>query len=801
MLRWRTDKAVGCFAVAAVAALCVCAPAWAVEYFPLDQVRLLEGPFRHAQDKNIEYLLALQPDRLLAPYLEEAGLEPRAPGYGNWEGSGLDGHIGGHYLSALSLAWAATGRQELRERLDYMLAELKRAQGAHGNGYLGGVPNGRELWQQVAAGDIRADLFGLNGGWVPWYNLHKIFAGLRDAYLYTGSAQARAMLVTWADWAAAVVAELSDQQLQTMLTTEHGGMNEVFADVAVITGDRRYLALAERFSDQRILDPLLQGQDRLTGLHANTQIPKVVGFERIARAGGDARWREAAEFFWETVVTQRSVAIGGNSVREHFHDKNDFQPMIDDVEGPETCNTYNMLRLTRLLYADRANLKYADYYERALYNHILASQDPATGGLVYFTPMRPQHYRVYSQAQQAMWCCVGSGIENHVKYGEFIYARDGDTLFVNLYIPSRLRWPEQHLALRQESRFPDQSATRLVFETDSEISLQLRYPSWATSEQATVSVNGEAQSVTVRPGSYISLQRRWRKGDTVDLQLPMQARLEQLPDGSDYYAILYGPIVLSAPTSPFEDEVLDYFADDSRMGHIPGGPLCPLERSPVLVAASTDFLDRIQRVEGDELRFRASEVVQPEAFRDIELIPFFRVHRSRYMVYWPFSTPDRLHARLAASARDEHARLELEQLTIDQVAPGEQQPESDHAFAGSGSEAGVNRGRHWRHASEWFGYALNDPGNEARFLRIDYYGADSGRTFTIEINSVRVAEVSLGGGRGPEFYSVDYPIPEEALRRSEGGRQRLRFVAGEGSIAGGIYGVRLLRALPPSDGR
>jgi DUF1680 family protein len=778
-----------------LAALWLCAQAGAAEYFPLDQVRLLDGPFKQAQETNLNYVMSMEPDRLLAPYLAEAGMEPRAENYGNWEDSGLNGHIGGHYLTALSLAWAATGRQDVFERLTYMLGELQRAQDANGNGYLGGVPGGAELWRQVAAGDIRADGFGLNGAWVPWYNLHKIFAGLRDAWLYAGSEQARAMLIRWADWAAGLLAGLSDEQIQAMLTAEHGGINEVFADVAAITGDARYLKLAERFSHRQILDPLLQDQDQLTGLHANTQIPKVIGFQRIAQQGGDPQWHRAAAFFWETVVNGRSVAIGGNSVREHFHARDEFEPMIREVEGPETCNTYNMLRLTRLLYATDPDLKYAEYYERALYNHILASQDPATGGLVYFTPMRPQHYRVYSAAQQAMWCCVGSGIENHFKYGEFIYAREGDALYVNLFIPSTLRWPEQGLSLRQESGFPDRSDTRLVFEADATVTLKLRYPEWAAGP-ATVLINGERQDVAAEPGQFISLRRDWRQGDTVTLELPMQPRLEQLPDGSDYYAILYGPIVLAAATSPFEDEALDYIADDSRMGHIAGGQLCPLERSPMLVAASTDFLDRIERVDGDELRFRTTGLIEPEAYRDLELLPFFRVHRSRYMLYWPFSTPQALQARREDSARAEAALLRLEELTIDKVAPGEQQPESDHEFAGSETVSGVNFGRHWRHAAGWFGYRLNDPQGAARFLRVDYFGADRGRTFTIEFNGVELAEVTLTGERGPYFYSVDYPLTDTALAGREEGKHALRFVAADTSIAGGIYGVRLLRSLP-----
>lgn len=623
--------------------------ATAAGYFPLRQVRLLDSPFREAQDRDIDYMLALEPDRLLAPYLTEAGLPPRAQNYGNWESSGLGGHIAGHTLSALSLAWAATGREDVRDRLEYMLDELERVQKQNGNGYLGGVPGSAELWKQIAAGDIRAEPFSLNGAWVPWYNLHKMFAGLRDAWLDAGSARARDMLIAFADWADREVANLSDEQMQSMLQTEQGGMNEVLADVSAITGDARFLALARRFSDRKILDPLLEGKDSLTGLHANTQIPKVIGFERIAELAGDDAWHRAAEFFWNDVVDERSVAIGGNSVEERFNDKHDFSSMITDVQGPETCNTYNMLKLTRRLYGDNPELTYVRFYERALYNHILSSQDPATGGLVYFTPMRPDHYRVYSQVDKSMWCCVGSGMENHVKYGAFIYARDGDALYVNLYIPARLTWPEQGLVLRQENGFPDTSETSLVFESDARIRLRLRYPEWAVADRPVLTINGKAQAVAATPGSYIDLERDWKKGDTVRLELPMKVHAEALPGGSDYYAILYGPIVLAARDAPLDHESLDFYADDSRMGHVPSGPMCPIEKVPVFVAETHDFASYVHRVGEGELRFRIEAGAGD--FPQTELIPFFRLHRSRYTIYRPFSTPEQL--RLPESTADE----------------------------------------------------------------------------------------------------------------------------------------------------
>ncbi|UTF61576.1 glycoside hydrolase family 127 protein [Gilvimarinus sp. DA14] len=785
-------KLVLCAAMAVVSS-----SADAVDYFDIDQVRVNDGPFAHAQNKNLEYVMTMSPDRLLAPYLREAGLTPKTASYGNWENTGLDGHIGGHYVTSLSLAYAATGREDVQQRLQYVLDELERAQNANGNGYLGGVPNSDKLWQEIAKGDIRADLFALNGYWVPWYNLHKIFAGLRDAYLYTGSEQAKRMMIKWADWVDNLVADLSDEQIEQMLTTEYGGMNETFADVYEITGDKKYLTLAKQFSHKKILNPLEQKRDELTGLHANTQIPKIVGFERVAQESGDDSWHQAAEYFWETVVNERSVAIGGNSVREHFHDKDDFDPMIEEIEGPETCNTYNMLKLTKLLYGRDTSLDYVNYYERALYNHILSSQHPDTGGLVYFTPMRPNHYRKYSETHQGMWCCVGSGIENHFKYGEFIYAHEDDDLLVNLYIPSTLNWEDKGVVLTQSTQFPDRSSTRLTFEKAGDVTLKLRYPQWATAD-AEVTVNGKTVAVDASAGQYIELDRDWRKGDVVELKLPMKTHLEALPDGSDYYAVMHGPIVLSAKTSPFKDEVLNYYSDASRMGHIADGERCPIEQAPMLVAKDTNFADKITRIADDELRFKASELIQPESYQNVELIPFFRVHESRYMLYWPYSTPENINALREKRAAEEVANLALEAVTVDKVAPGEQQPESDHFFKGSESEAGVNFGRHWRHAHDWFSYQMNDPDGQARILQITYFGGDTGRHFFIELNGKTLAEVTLSGEHGAEFYTVEYPIPEQMLALGSEGKHELKFVAAENSVAGGIYGVRLLSDMPNS---
>ncbi len=761
--------------------------------FPLSAVRLTASPFLEAQQTDLRYIMALNPDRLLAPFLREAGLTPKEPTYGNWESTGLDGHMGGHYLTALALMSAATGDEEVLKRLNYFVSELKRCQASNGDGYIGGVPGGAAAWRDIAQGKLQADGFSVNGKWVPWYNLHKLYAGLRDACVYAGNQDARAMLIALCDWTVGLISHLSEEQMQNMLRCEHGGMNEVLADVSEMTGQKKYMDLAIRFSHQAILRPLEEGKDQLTGLHANTQIPKVIGFKRIGDITGRRDWQKAAQFFWQTVHDHRTVAIGGNSVKEHFHDQKDFSSMIEEVEGPETCNTYNMLKLTGLLFLGDAKGSYADYYERALYNHILGSQRPHSGGFVYFTPMRPNHYRVYSQPQQGMWCCVGSGLENHAKYGEFIYAHRGDNLYVNLFIPSTLNWREQGVSLRQSNRFPDEGSSTITVKGNKSFTLKIRYPEWVAPGALRVAVNGKPVAASIGADRYVSVRRQWRDGDKVDIALPMKTRLEQMPDKSNYYAVLHGPVVLAAKTNPFPDEKINFLADDSRMGHIASGPVSPLQTAQVLVDDSPAFEGRFKPVSGRPLTFVAPGLVEGKDGKEATtFVPFFRVHESRYMVYWPYSTAADLAATRAKAAEDEAARLELDARTIDQVAPGEQQPESDHFFKAEGGESGLAKGRRWRHATNWFSYDLTDKKSEARALRLTYSKGDAGRRFDILINGQLLAEVKLDAAAPQQLYTVDYPIPP-ALVAAAGGKLVVKFVARSGSVAGGLYGLRLLR--------
>ncbi|MGA9591077.1 MAG: glycoside hydrolase family 127 protein [Salegentibacter sp.] len=764
-----------------------------VELFKLQDVQLKDSPFRDAMLTDLHYMMQLDPNRLLAPFLKEAGLEPKAENYPNWENTGLDGHIAGHYLTALAQMYASTGDEAALDRLKYMLSELRRAQLANDNGYVGGVPGSPELWKEISEGKIKAGSFSLNDRWVPLYNIHKTYAGLRDAYLIAGITEAKQMLIDFTDWMINETKDLSDEQIQELLISEQGGLNEVFANVYRITGERKYLDLAYRFSQKKLLKPLEKKEDILNGMHANTQIPKVIGYETISEVDKNEDYHKAATYFWNNVVNNRSVAIGGNSVREHFNPVDDFSSMINSVQGPETCNTYNMLKLSEKLFKAEPDEKYSAYYERALYNHILSSQHPGKGGFVYFTPMRPGHYRVYSQPETSFWCCVGSGLENHGKYNEFIYAHTDDKLYVNLFIPSELNWKEKDLTVIQENDFPQEASTRLTFNTEKpqKLNLLLRYPDWVTKGKLKVLVNGKEVSIKEEPGSYLSVEGLWKNGDTVEMKLPMHITVEALPDGSDYRALKYGPIVLGAKTNA--EDMKGLFADASRGGHIADGKKIPLSETPIFLTERPNNIAKdVHKEANSELRFSAADILYPAKFKNLEFIPFYKIHDSRYVIYLPVETPESLAAIQKKRKEEEIRERKLEALTIDKVAPGEQQPESDHFIKSENSNIGVNQDRHWRDASGWFSYVLKDENKEAAKLRVTYFGEDRDRNFNIYVNGQLLAEEYLKGDKGDTFFSKDYMLPQKLLKKKPQ-ELTIKFEAMEGSRTAGVYGIRLMK--------
>ncbi|MER0440392.1 glycoside hydrolase family 127 protein [Emticicia sp. W12TSBA100-4] len=697
--------------------------------FALQEVKLKNGIFNNAQDVDLKYILALNPDKLLAPYLIDAGLPLKAERYGNWESSGLDGHIGGHYLSALAMMYASTGNAELKQRLDYMIAELARCQAKNGNGYVGGIPQGKVFWERIHKGDIDGSSFGLNNTWVPLYNIHKLFAGLRDTYEFTQNQQAKQILIGLGNWFIELIKPLNEEKIQQILRTEHGGMNEVFADLNILTNEKKYLETAQKLNHQAVLNPLLQKQDKLTGLHANTQIPKVIGFEKIATLTKNEELSSAAQYFWQNVSQTRSVAFGGNSMREHFNPVNDFSKMLASNQGPETCNSFNMLRLSKALFLDKNDASYLDFYERTLYNHILSSQHPEKGGFVYFTPIRPNHYRVYSQPNTSMWCCVGSGIENHTKYGELIYSHSENDVFVNLFIPSTLNWKEKGIQIEQNTDFPYKNESELMLKiSKSQIfALNIRQPKWA--ENFEVLVNGKVFQTSKTGNNYVSVNRKWKSGDKIMVRFKTTTQLENLPDGSNWSAFVHGPIVLAAKTST--TDLVGLFADDSRMGHETKGPLYPMNKAYALVDEKGDFKSKIKPI--GNLKF---------SLDSLTLQPFFEIHDARYQMYFQTFNKTAFENYQASIKQKEAEQLALEARTIDKVNCGEQQPEVDHNYKGERSNSGYDDEQFWRNTRSYISYQLSNKNKRGKVLIISTLDDFKLENISIIINEKPIENVS-----------------------------------------------------------
>jgi len=571
--------------------------------------------------------------------------------------------------------------------------------------------------------------------------------------------------------------------MQVMLQTEFGGMNEIFAAVAAQTGDTSWLYMARRFTHQKLLDPLSRHTDELTGLHANTQIPKVVGFMRTGIVSHDATLEDAATFFWNTVVARRSISIGGNSVREHFHAVDNFRAMLASPEGPETCNSYNMLKLTRLLFLHNPERKFIDYYERTLYNHILSSQHP-NGGFVYFTPIHPMHYRVYSTPQNAMWCCVGTGLENHAKYTELIYAHSEDSLYVNLFIPSVLQWKRKSMTLIQETRFPEEegSLLRLTLKKPQLTTIAIRIPEWVK-DKMTVAVNGQQVIPVTGAAGYVFIRRTWRNGDVVKIHLPMEARAEGLADNTHWVSFLYGPIVLAAATDTLNMPGLH--ADTSRWAHIARGDLRPMSAAPALKLNAPGPVS-LQST-GSPLEFTLGNFISEPTFSHLKLIPFYRLHDSRYMLYWPYADPaGKSKSPVARGDEGQH----LDSLTVDRVYAGEQQPEADHQFEDEGSSAGVSGDQHFRVTQHSFTYTLQAPGAGKYQLYVRYRYANASDCMSVIVGNKSLAELcgQVDPDMNDQIAIVD--IPGQMLAT---GGVKVAFKAASGKVTPRIMEVRLLR--------
>ena len=776
----------------------------------LDRVRLTGGPLKHAQDLDARYLLRLEPDRMLAYYRERAGLKPKAEPYGGWDGGGrnLTGHIAGHYLSAVSLMWAATGDERLKQRADYIVAELEEVQDTHGDGYLSALEGGRRAFGALQRGEIRAASFDLNGEWSPWYTLHKTYAGLRDAYRFTGNRRALAVEIAFAGWAERILAGLDEDQIQRMLNTEFGGMNEVLADLYADTGDERWLRLSYRFEHQAFIRPLQRHQDDLAGTHGNTQVPKLIGSAARFAHAGRADDLIAAAFFWDRVVQHHSFATGGHGKDEYFGPADRLSDRIDGRTA-ESCNVYNMLKLTRRLFAFRPDAAYADFHERALFNHVLGSLDPEDGRTCYMVPVGRGVQHEYQDMQRNFTCCVGTGMESHALHGDGIYYESGDRLWVNLYAPSTAEWPEAGVRVTMDTTFPEGETAALTFTLvePRAYTLALRRPYWAGGGFI-VKVNGEdvldpasgAPPDDAGAGSppydyayaasrYVEVARTWRTGDRVDVTLPKGFRIEPVPDNPRRAALMWGPLALAGDLGP----------ESSRRGE-EGEGLAPQGSVPVLIGAERDVASWVQAVEGKPGRFRTAGVGRaPDALdtaHDVDLVPFYRLHRRRYAIYWDLFTPEEWDAqREAYAAQAEHVRR-IESATVSYLEPGEATFEGGHDYqAGPETTPARVEGRPGRRSRSWFSYRMDVDPDHPMTLIATYHGGDRRgmpAVFQVLIDGQPIRDVALRLSDPPRFFDVAYPVPP-ALTRGKT-HVTLRLQADAGSQVATEFGLRLIRA-------
>jgi hypothetical protein len=749
---------------------------------PLAAVRLTGGPLKHAQDLDADYLLKLEPDRMMAYYRKRAGLEPKAEGYAGWDGDGrnLTGHIAGHYLSGVSMMYAATGDQRFKERADYIVREMKEVQDKQGDGYLGALENGKEKFIEVSNGNIRSASFDLNGLWSPWYVLHKTYAGLRDAYRYTGNRAALEVEIKFAAWAEGILSKLDDAQTQKMLNTEFGGMNEIMADLYADTGDKRWLALSHRFDHRAVFEPLARGQDILPGLHGNTQVPKMLGHLARYAYTGDKNDGDAARFFWDSIVNHHSFATGGHGKDEYFGPPDVLSDRLDGRTA-ETCNVYNMIKMTRRLFALQPDIKYAEFHERALFNHILGSMDPEDGRTCYMVPVGHGVQHEYQRMFQSFTCCVGSGMESHALHGDGLYYESGDKLWVNLYAPSTARWETAGADLTMETNFPEgESANlKLALKAPKQFTLALRCPSWAGDGFA-VKVNGQIVKAQAKPGSYVELKRNWKSGDTVAVTLPKTLRLEPTPDNARMAAIMWGPLVLAGDLGP-----------ERERG---GGRAGQSVNIPSLVAAERPLTDWLKPVSGKPGNFRSDGVGREQ---DVELMPFYRLHRRVYSVYWDLFTPAEWEKKAAELAAEHERQRKREAATVSFAQPGETQSERDFNRQGDETSPGGMEGRRGRNAKKWFSFDMPVDAARLMTLIVTYHDEErQTRTFEILVDGARVGEQTIErhrpGNASRRFFDVEYAIPADLTR----GKQKVtvRFQATGGNETATVFGVRLIRA-------
>jgi len=741
--------------------------------FNLEDVKLLDGsPFKNAMEKDAAYLLVVEPNRLLHRFYLNAGLPTKGEIYGGWESDGVSGHTLGHYLSACALFYANTGNVEFKNRVDYIVSELAICQQARKTGYVGAIPNEDTLWAKVSRGEIKTGGFDLNGAWSPWYTEHKIMAGLVDAFLYCGNEQAMTVVTGMADWTGNLMNKLNEEQRLKMLNCEYGGMQDVLANIYSINGNKKYLDLSYKFDDDFVMGQLAKGIDPMTGKHSNTNVPKARGAARRYELTNNAPDHKIATFFWEILAHHHDYVFGGNSNYEYLGEPDKLNDRLSD-NTCETCNSYNMLKLTRHLFAWEPDSKLFDFYERTLYNHILSSQNPVDGMMCYFTPLRMGTRREYSDQFNTFTCCVGSGMENHSKYMEAIYneTASGD-LFINLFIPSELTWKTRSSKVKLETGLPfdNKVSVSIGLKKSQSFTLLIRQPEWAGTG-VVVTVNGKAVQASANASGYIEIKRKWKNNDKVEITLPMDLHIESMPDNADRIAFLYGPIVLAA-------DLGDSLPD-------------PVFGTPVLLTDNRNVKDWVKPVDMKTLTFETKGIGQP---KDITLKPFYTLYNKYYSVYFDFFTKAGWVAKQTEYEAEKKQQQLIEERTIDNFRIGEMQPERDHNLvATEKSYVDIALGRTGREARREnnFSYTMKVNPGAANILLLTYIGDDKDRKFDVLVDGVKIAVVEWKGGTTGKFYDNEYIIPADLIGNKTS--VTVKIDACYGKTAGRIFGSRILK--------
>ena len=715
--------------------------------------------FEQSQELGLRYVLAYNPDRFLSPAYTALGKTPKAPTYGGWESRQIQGHMLGHYLSALAGFYYQTGSAEAKEKLDYTVGCIKDIQ--RDDGYFGGIPSTPFDTVFASGGSFDVERFSLAGWWVPWYSVHKIYAGLLDAYEFGGNKDALAVVTRMADWAIAGTSRMTDAALQKMFTCEHGGMCKVFADLYGITGDEKYLKEAERWIHKEIMTPAMKREDKLQGYHANTQIPKFLGIARLYELTGKSEYRTAAEFFFETVTERRSYAIGGNSKGEHFGREYD-EPLARDTA--ETCNTYNMLELAEHIFAWNKTRASADFYETALYNHILASQDPESGAKTYFVSMQPGFHKVYCTHDNAMWCCTGTGLENPERYNRFVATEADGALYVNLFIDSTVTTSDGW-QLRIESRFPYEREARITVLAagSGEKTLKVRAPAWNKALASRAGADGYVDYGALTASTAVTVS------------LPMELSVRRALDRSGNFSVKYGPIVLAADLGA-KDMPADIV--DDQLVYMNTGTALPVE---LITADLKTPASWISETDAATLTFTTAKTANKKGVA-YTLRPFFAVHHVRYATYFASST-----------AAEDKRTAAFEKITVDFIEAGRQQSEIDHKFKTEGTSMGYldSVDRNYRAFTGDGAYVLYkakfDSKAKQNRIVLTVYGKDIG-TLTVRYGDTELQTVTLSGDGGDELVDISVTVPKKLVKAKQKGAK----VGREDVTVAGSAGTRLL---------